>query len=77
MSEYKYHIIVEYNAEGYTAICPDVDFCIAQGQTFDEVYKNIFDVVKLYLYDIIESGEKIPRPSSLSHTFQLFICVEI
>lgn len=46
---------------GYTAICPELQGCISQGETYEEALENIKDVISVLLdqnedrKDLIES----------------------
>jgi len=36
------NVIIEKDKNGYYAYCPELDGCQTQGDTFEEVSKNIF-----------------------------------
>lgn len=62
MEKYNYTIILEKEEEGgYHAFCPALPGCHTQGETFDEVLKNIEDAVKLYIESLKAHGESIPE----------------
>lgn len=61
MREYSFTVVIEPCEEGgYFATCPALPGCHTQGETYEEVVSNIQDAIKLYLEDLIESGEPIP-----------------
>lgn len=65
---YKLSVIIEKDADGYFAFCPELQGCYTQGDTYEEVLKNIKDAIRLHIEDRMESGEKIPYVESISLT---------
>ena len=61
-------MIVEKDKDGYFAFSPDLQGCYTQGDTFEEVIKNIRDAARLHIEDRLESGEEIILPESISLT---------
>ena len=61
MGKYKVSVIIEKDKDGYFAYCPELPGCYTQGDSFEESLENIKDAVKLYIEDMIESGEEIPK----------------
>ena len=41
---------------GYTVICPELPFCISEGENLDEATANIYDVIADLLPDEINKG---------------------
>ncbi len=68
MSVYKFSVVIEMDMDGYFALCPELQGCYTQGDTYEEVLKNIKDAIRLHIEDRIESGEEIPQPESISLT---------
>ncbi|GAB6274910.1 MAG: hypothetical protein STSR0004_17750 [Peptococcaceae bacterium] len=68
MSVYRFSVIVEKDSHGYFAFCPELQGCYTQGDTYEEVLKNIKDAVHLYVEDGIKNGEEIPQSESISLT---------
>ena len=68
MKNYRFPIAIEKDKDGYLAFCPELQGCYAQGDTYEEVLKNIKDVIRLHIEDRKESGEKIPLSESISLT---------
>jgi len=68
MSAYKFSVIVERDSNGYFALCPELQGCYTQGDTYEEVMENIRDAIRLHIEDRIESGEDIPQAESVSLT---------
>jgi predicted RNase H-like HicB family nuclease len=61
-------VVIEKDANGYFAYCPELQGCYTQGETYEEVLGNIKDAIKLHLQDRVESGEDIPEVEMMSFT---------
>ena len=68
MSVFKFSVVIEKDADGYFAFCPELQGCYAQGDTYEEALENIKDAIRLHVEDRIESGEDIPQAESISLT---------
>ncbi len=68
MSVYKFSVVIERDMDGYFALCPELQGCYTQGDTYEEVLENIRDAIRLHIEDRIESGEEIPQSESVSLT---------
>jgi len=68
MVTYKFSVVIEKDADGYFAFCPELQGCYTQGDTYEEVLENIKDAIRLHIEDRIESGEEIPQSESVSLT---------
>ncbi len=61
MVKYKYTVIVEKDEDGmYIAYCPALQGCYTQGETYEEVMKNIREAIELHIEARKEVGEEIP-----------------
>jgi predicted RNase H-like HicB family nuclease len=68
MQNYRLSVIVEKDADGYFAFCPELQGCYTQGESYEEALENIKDAIRLNIEDMIESGEDIPIIESISLT---------
>ena len=68
MNVYKFSGVIERDADGYFALCPELQGCYTQGDTYEEVLDNIKDAIHLHVEDRLESGEDIPQAESVSLT---------
>jgi len=68
MSAYKFSVVIEKDMNGYFALCPELQGCYTQGDTYEEVLENIKDAIRLHIEDRIESGEEVPQAESVSLT---------
>jgi len=68
MSIYKFSVVIERDIDGYFALCPELQGCYTQGDTYEEVLGNIKDAIRLHIEDRIENSEEIPQAESVSLT---------
>jgi len=57
--EMKVTVIIEKDEFGYYAYCPELKGCHTQGDSLDEVLKNIKEAVELYLETLDEEEKRI------------------
>ena len=55
----KVTVIIEKDEFGYYAYCPELKGCHTQGDSLDEVLKNIKEAVELYLETLDEEEKKV------------------
>jgi len=48
----------------YSAYCPDVDGCVATGETPDIARKNFLEALEFHFEGLKEDGLPIPKPTS-------------
>ena len=57
----RYTVILEREADGgYVATVPALHGCVSQGDTRDEVMRNIREAADLYIEDCIAAGDPVP-----------------
>ncbi|HEY4518041.1 MAG TPA: type II toxin-antitoxin system HicB family antitoxin [Candidatus Paceibacterota bacterium] len=61
---YNLPVVVERDRHGYFAYCPELQGCYTQGDTYEEVFKNISDAILLHIKD--RRGERMELPSLVS-----------
>ena len=49
-----FQVVIQKDKYGYFAYCPELLGCYTQGDTFDEVVKNIKEAIELYLETLTE-----------------------
>ena len=60
---YKVSAVIEKDEHGYYAYCPELEGCQTQGDSFEDVMKNIKEAIELYIETLTEEERK----SYLSH----------
>jgi len=55
---YKVSVIIEKDDNGFYAYTPELEGCQSQGDTLEEVVKNIKEAVELYLETLTRSEKK-------------------
>lgn len=68
MKTYKFSVVIEKDKDGYFALCPELQGCYTQGDTYEEALENIKDAIRLHVEDRLEDGEEIPQSESVSLT---------
>jgi predicted RNase H-like HicB family nuclease len=65
----KYLVVVEQTETGYSAYSPDLEGCVATGQTRDEVEREMQEAIEFHLDGMMRNGEPIPDP----HTYSRYV----
>jgi len=68
MKVYRFSVLIEKDEDGYFALCPELQGCYTQGDTYEEALRNIRDAIRLHVEDRLSSGEDIRQPESVSLT---------
>ena len=68
MKTYRFAVVIEKDADGYFAFCPELQGCYTQGDTYEEVIEQIKDAIQLNVEDRLEAGEDLPRDEMVSLT---------
>ena len=68
MHTYRLSVIMEKDADGYFAFCPELQGCYTQGDSYEEALENIKDAIRLHIEDRISDKEDIPLVESVSLT---------
>ncbi|KAM3091193.1 type II toxin-antitoxin system HicB family antitoxin [Phormidesmis sp. 146-35] len=55
---YQINVVIEKDARGYYAYCPQLKGCQTQGDTLEEVQTNIKEAVELYLETLSEAEKQ-------------------
>lgn len=66
MERFKYEIDIFWSEEddGYIADVPDLKYCSAWGETYEEALREARVAMELHLEVLEESGRPIPEPRS-------------
>ena len=68
MQSYRFAVVVEKDADGYFALCPNLQGCYTQGETYEEARSNIRDAIRLHVQDRLAAGEEIGQTEAVSLT---------
>ena len=55
MKNYRFSVVIEKDKDGYFAFCPELQGCLTQGYTYEEVLENVEDAISLHVKDRLES----------------------
>lgn len=62
MHKYEIHIFWSQEDEAYIAEVPELDGCMADGNTYSEAVKNVEVVIQEWIETAIELGREVPKP---------------
>lgn len=62
MKTYRFPYLIEQDEDGFYAVCPALEGCSTQGDSYEEAVKNITEAIGAYLEDMRENNEEIPTP---------------
>jgi predicted RNase H-like HicB family nuclease len=62
----RFLVVVERGQSNYSAYSPDLPGCVATGKTVEDTLAEMRSAVEFHLEGILEKGEPIPTPKSLS-----------
>lgn len=68
MNKYRLSVVIEKDADGYFAFCPELQGCYTQADSYEEVLENIKDAIRLHIEDRVEDKEDITSFESVSLT---------
>jgi predicted RNase H-like HicB family nuclease len=66
MTPMRYAIVIEKGPKNYSAYVPDLPGCVSTGRTVDEVKRNLQEAIALHIRGMIEDGDPVPPPTSVS-----------
>ncbi len=58
----EYLIVIEKTKTGYSAYSPDIEGCIAVGDTIEECEVSMKEALKYHIEFMIEKGYDVPKP---------------
>lgn len=76
MSKLFYPAIFHPEDVGYSVTVPDLDGCVSEGNSLEEVYTMITDAIGLCITDTLESGKAAPIasfPQNIQHEKDDFV----
>jgi predicted RNase H-like HicB family nuclease len=64
----RHTVVLERESDGgYVATVPALPGCVSQGDTRDEVMRNIREAADLYIEDCIASGDPVPTEAGTEY----------
>src|ERR1700738_2618079 len=58
----KYHFRIRKENEGYSAQCIELEGCVTQGDSMDELYENMREALNLYVQEPVDSNDLAALP---------------
>jgi len=68
VSAYRFSVVIEQDADGFFAYCPELQGCYTQGKSYEEALDNVRDAIRLHVVDRLHNGEPIPSPGAVTLT---------
>ena len=68
MQRYRITVVIEKDADGYFAFCPELQGCYTPGDSYEEVLENIRDAIRIHIEDRRGDMEDIPHTEAISLT---------
>jgi predicted RNase H-like HicB family nuclease len=65
----EYLIIYEKTKTGYSSYSPDIEGCIAVGETKEECESSMKEALKYHIELMLEKGYEIPKPKKREASF--------
>jgi len=62
----KYMIVIEETETGFSAYCPDLDGCVATGESLARVERAMKEAIAFHIDGLREEGTDPPEPHSFS-----------
>ena len=68
MKPYRFSVVLEKDADGFFAWCPELQGCYTQGATYEAALEALRDAIRLHVEDRLANHEVIPQAESVSLT---------
>jgi len=68
VSTYRFSVVIEKDEDGYFGVCPSLQGCYTQADTYEVVLSHLKDAIRLHVKDRLEAGEEIPQPEIVTLT---------
>ena len=68
MKNYRFPVVIGRDKDGWFAMCPDLQGCCTQGDTYEEAFENIKDAIRLHVEDRLEDGEELMQADCVTLT---------
>ncbi|MCX7049490.1 MAG: type II toxin-antitoxin system HicB family antitoxin [Candidatus Sumerlaeota bacterium] len=56
MKTYRLAAVIEKDADGYYAYCPELQGCYTSGDAFEDARANLTDAIRLHIEDRLANG---------------------
>ena len=69
--EMKYLIIIEKTNTGFSAYSPDLEGCVATGETKEKVEKTMHEGIEFHIDGLRQEGFEVSKPKSYSKYIEI------
>lgn len=63
---YRFPVVIERDSDGYFAMCPDLQGCYSQGDTYEETLENVTSAIRLHIEDLKAQDEELDHSNTVS-----------
>lgn len=70
---HRYTVVIEKGPKSYGAFVPDLPGCVAVAKTRGAAARLIRQAIKFHLEDLLERGERIPRPQAVANLVEVAV----
>jgi predicted RNase H-like HicB family nuclease len=70
---YTFTVLIEREGDSYGASVPDLPGVFSQGDSLEEVGRNIREAIELWLEEAREANIPIPEPKTEAHVLKVLV----
>ena len=68
MSDYRFSVVIGRNGNGWVAICPEFQGCVAHGTSYKKALAKIRGEIQVRIEDSLGDNEDIPQAETVNFT---------
>jgi len=68
MDDYRFSVVIGRNGDGWVAICPEFQGCVAHGKSYEKALANIRGEIQTRIEDSLGDNEDIPQAETVNFT---------
>src|SRR4030042_4901530 len=66
MGDYRFSVMIGRNGEGWVAVCPEFQGCVAYGKSYEKTPAKIRGEIQLRIEDSLGDNEDIPQVETVN-----------
>jgi len=74
---YRFLIVIERANGNYSAYSPDLEGCVATGETYEEAEQNMYEAIEMHIDGLLEDGIPVPEPTTTAEFVVLREKIEV
>ncbi len=68
MGDYRFSVMIGRNGDGWVAVCPEFQGCVAHGKSYEKTLAKIRGEIQLRIEDCLGDNEDIPQVETVNFT---------